>query len=233
MHSMLRGRLDFAFFLAFLAASCECPAQFPHFIPNTPFTATRTVETTSNNGVSTLTGLVARRSDGSTYVEFRNPNGANAIQTAGYATIVDLTKQVTIQLVFVNHTYTVYPSPGLRPAIKFPQSVEQYMSSWGPAGTKQTAGDSVTTILGRGKVEGLDVMGFLVTNARGSFERWYSPVLQEDVETKNHQTAPERISVTTVSGIRLGEPDPGLFEIPAGYKEQKGMPKMPTPVPTN
>jgi hypothetical protein len=54
-------------------------------------------------------------------------------------------------------------------------------------------------------------------------ERWYSPDLSIDIQTQT--TDPSHGSTTmTVSNINRSEPDPSLFQVPAGYALQQGGP---------
>ena len=55
-------------------------------------------------------------------------------------------------------------------------------------------------------------------------ERWYSPDLQVDVMTR-HSDPRMGEEITRLANINRAEPDPGLFQVPAGYQLVEGKQK--------
>jgi hypothetical protein len=96
-----------------------------------------------------------------------------------------------------------------------------------PAGAPELP-PPVTEPLGRKTIEGVEVDGTRTTftipagevgNAKPIdvvHERWFSPELQAVVQSRRHDP---RFGTTTfrLTGIRRAEPDPALFEVPAGF----------------
>jgi hypothetical protein len=220
--------LGFAFCLLLVPAYCASSAQIIRQLANEPFTATRTQTTTFPDKVSTTVGLIARRSDGSTYTEMRSPNGQTAQATAGHIIIIDVTKHRTIELYPTPHLYKLTEDPNLKATVWPPEYATMALRDPQPAGTKREADNVEYTSLGTRDLQGITLIGtstLMSSNYpdekfRGySSEKWRSPVLDIDVESRTHQLNPEIIGVTTFTGIHVGEPDPNLFEIPAGYTE--------------
>jgi hypothetical protein len=57
-------------------------------------------------------------------------------------------------------------------------------------------------------------------------ERWYSSELQTEVMTR-HSDPRSGERVVRLTNIRLGEPDPSLFQVPASYQQIGDMPPLP------
>jgi hypothetical protein len=84
--------------------------------------------------------------------------------------------------------------------------------------------------LGQKTIENLDVLGSrevttinagVVGNQKAEptvKEFWYSPYLQINVITKRFDPHVSGIQDFEVKDIKLSEPDPGLFELPSGYR---------------
>jgi hypothetical protein len=97
----------------------------------------------------------------------------------------------------------------------------------------KNAGDVTTTSLGTQTVNGVLAQGTRYTRTipAGQIgnekpivittERWYSPDLQLYVMTKTSDPV-RGDSVRQLTNIQMGEPDPTLFQVPAGYAVQKG-----------
>jgi hypothetical protein len=211
------------FKIALILTLLSCTTGHTQIIRETtdaPFTATRTSISTRSDGVIADTGLIARRSDGSTYTELRNPNGKDARELAGYIIILDISKHRTIELYPAYKKYRLSEDPNLKAYVRPTEYVALAMSTPQPAGTKRQQGDWEYTSLGERQTQGVIAIGSLKTRTDGyTIEDWYSPALDLKLESKNHQVNPEIVTVTTFTGIHLGEPDPNLFEIPAGYTE--------------
>lgn len=214
---MPRTIYSFTLFLLLASVSYKAVAQMPAPITGAPFEATRIVNTSSPTGVHTTLGTVARRSDGSAYLELKNLDGTGEI------VIRDVLHQQTIELYPKYHMFSVWPvawKAQTRPA----EYTQQYFASAGVSGSKRVVdgGLEITTI-GRRKIEGVETIGFSEKAADGRIhQRWYSPALDLNIESKNHDPAKEIDSETQIQQVRLGEPDAKLFAIPAGYVEHKG-----------
>jgi hypothetical protein len=210
--------------LSVLPTSLRSAAQqVPNMITGAPFTALRTLTATSPSRVTVSTGTVARRSDGSTYIEMRS-NSSNPRSGAGIVVITDVTQHRTIQLLVADHLYTVMPNPELKANALPSGYAEHYMQQEGPEGTKRTVGEWEITTLSQRQIDGVNTIGTSQVNAEGrSFERWYSPVLDLNIESKNRNPSPPNVyeADTQFREIRLGEPDAKLFEVPEGYTEIK------------
>jgi len=201
--------------MAALAGSAGAQV-FPGFVTGSPFTATRVSTTTTATGEQTSFVTVARSSYGSCYMGSVNHDG-----TPGNIVIWDVTRHRGIQLYPKGHIFTVFSFEMNAHAL--PQGyVQNYMTSEGEPGSKRTVGDWEITLVGRRSLEGLETMGYTEKKTDGqTFERWYSPVLDLNIETKGNHPAEDVKSEIRLQGIRLEEPDASLFEIPAGYVQDK------------
>jgi len=56
-------------------------------------------------------------------------------------------------------------------------------------------------------------------------ERWYSQELQTEMMTR-HNDPRTGEQMTHLTNVRLGEPDPSLFQVPAGYQKSGDLPMM-------
>jgi hypothetical protein len=218
-------RLRLLFSAALLYAAIPATAQV---VPNTtgaPFIAQRTSTSSSSNGLQTTVGTIARRSDGSTYVELKSPEGK------GLVLITDVPHHRTIELYLDHHFFTVYPSPDLLVQTLPAGYAAHYMESAGQPGSKRTNGEWQITTLSHRKIGDVDTVGFSEQKADGRiFERWYSPVLYMNVETKQHDPEHAADSEMRLQNVRLIEPDAKLFEVPPGYVEYKNTPNGPRPI---
>ena len=180
-----------------------------------PFVAVRTAQRTTGD-LSVTTGLVARRSDGSTYIELTT-NGNTLIL------IHDLTRKRSIELIPKFHQYTIDPTPDLKAPALLPDNPENYAGRLSDLPQKYTddAG-GVTTQIGRQKMQGLDVFGRTYAAPDGRLqEDWYCPKLDINLDEKMRANGNGPDFEITITQIQVGEPDPKLFEIPAGYTQQE------------
>jgi hypothetical protein len=178
------------------------------------FVAVRSAQHT-NGDLSVSTGLVARSSNGSTYEELTT-NGVTLI------TIVDVPHQRTIILDPKRHEYQIGLSPGLRAAELVPENPENYAQMLSTRPAKITSEDGVMTQIGRKKIEGFDVFGKTFESHDGHVqETWYCPKLDLNLNTKMQTNGNGPDTETKFTQIQLAEPDPKLFEIPAGYTQQE------------
>lgn len=102
-----------------------------------------------------------------------------------------------------------------------------------PRGPKGDRPAPKTESLGKRTIAGVEADGTreTITIPAGAFgnekavevvaENWYSPELQIMVEGRRRDPL-HGDSTYTVTGITRGEPDPSLFEVPAGYSLEEG-----------
>jgi hypothetical protein len=192
-------------------------AQVLTYIVDAPFVAFRTATASKASGESTTAGTVARRSDGSTYVELGSTPGNVIIL------IMDVARQRAIELYPLQHRFTISFLPQLKAQTRPPGYVQQYLGSVGKAGSKRSldGGGEITTV-GRREIDGVEAVGFLEKRADGrTSERWYAPTLDVNLELKQYQPVEGIESTIQIQRVQLGEPDPKLFEIPEGYVQDK------------
>jgi hypothetical protein len=189
--------------------------EFPQHITGSPFVATRIVTSTDVKGEHVTFGTIARRSDGSVYLEMKGIDGKGSV------VIWDMTKHRGIQLYPEAHIYALF-SFDLKPQTLAPGYAQSFLSSVEAPGSKRTSGEWEITTIGVREMEGLQTVGYLQTTAQGrSFEHWYSPVLGFNIVSKGYQPAEGGRSETHIQQIQLREPDAKLFEIPDGYVQDK------------
>lgn len=219
-------RVIFTTLLVLMAGPfCYCLAQIPSRLEDAPFTATRIETIRRGDEVSTTAGIVARKSDGSTYVELGAPRGSVVSSTnlarGGIILIFDVSRHRLIELYEADHLYTVIVDLKLTAQVWPAGPAAQLLRESREAGVKRTlSGGWETTSLGELRIGGVETIGSLQTNVSGrTFEKWYSPELDLNVESKQHQPAGPVDSEIHYEGIKVGEPDAGLFETPPGYKQ--------------
>jgi len=180
-----------------------------------PFVAVRTMQQT-NGDFSVSRGMVARSSNGSTRVESTR-NEETLI------TINDVPHQRSIVLYPKRHAYQVGLIPGLSAVALLPDDPEDFARflSARPVKITSDSGD-VTTQIGSRKIEGLDVFGKTLVAHDGRLqEDWYCPKLDVNLETKMQANGNGPDFEIKITQIHLEEPDPKLFEIPAGYTQDE------------
>jgi hypothetical protein len=218
-------RVRLLYGVALALAGIPASAQMPPNIANAPFTAVRTSTTTHADVTNTTVGIIARRSDGSTYVELKTPAGK------GEVLIFDVAHHRTIELYLADHFYTVSPSPNLQAETRAAEYVQHYLKSSGEPGFKRRNGDWEITTLSQRKVGDVAAVGFSEQRVDGrKFEHWYSPVLDMNVETQQHDPSQGIDAKMQMQDIRLVEPDDRLFQIPPGYVEYRQTPNGPRPI---
>ena len=124
------------------------------------------------------------------------------------------------QRVFISHSADGAPAP---------ETIAFRASSAG----QTVSGQAKQEQLGRQVIEGVEAEGTrsVVTIPAGQIgnqrpievvsERWYSPRLQ--VVVMSRQSDPRSgETVYRLSNVNFSEPDPSLFQVPAGYKTQEG-----------
>jgi len=190
--------------------------EFPKPLIGAPFTAFETVTRTQGSDASVSTGTIARKADGSICWNMRTTH--NGVEQATVIFIDNAAKHAALELYVSLHEYTSDPwqvsDTGWRPT-----TAEQYLKQAGGEGTKRTIGDAQIQTLGIRQLAGLQVVGFNQLRPIGTMERWYSPELDMNLERKARQVTPEAKSEMSISQLRLGEPDPKLFDVPPGFTE--------------
>jgi hypothetical protein len=117
--------------------------------------------------------------------------------------------------------YKIYPPNKLVKVTRWPDA-----SSKNPVYVRPAYGSIDREQLPSRMIDGVSVAGCLgarVIPAHGVFperhvvvERWYSPELGIDLESRD--TTPDGTSISVLSDFQRGEPDPALFRVPADYK---------------
>jgi hypothetical protein len=222
------NRLASAAAIALLSAStlgfAQLPslAQLPSPNPGAPFTAVETRTITSAGKVTVRTAIIARKSDGSTYRR-SEPGSLNGAVDPKHSQPTALAYDSTRHLVFsidIPHASYVAVQKTLSPQLRTPALAAPgpFMQPTAASGSGFPSASTHTVNLGIHTIDGLDAVGSLVDYASGgSFEEWVSPKLFLVLKSTSHAVSPPEDSVTTISQLQLGEPDPALFEIPAGF----------------
>lgn len=133
---------------------------------------------------------------------------------AGYAYMLDSVNQVAHRVAIKSRpgTAPVYhqPAPGTHTSIDGTTSVTESLGAQTLFGVS-VVGTKTTTTYPAGSRIGND---HPVTSTS---EVWESPVL--DVAVSSRYTTPEgSVQTTGIPDLSTAEPDPSLFQIPAGYK---------------
>jgi hypothetical protein len=211
-----------------LAIVPACSAQIPFSILRAPFTAVATVTDTTPAGVKVATGIIARRSDGSTYFAINLTSNTDPKVGLGQkvAWIHDLATHKNYTLSLSRQDYQEW-STDSKAMDWTKQSATDALKQSGSVGSKYTSGEWEITVLGLRTIEGVDTVGTRQTNPNGRIiEKWFSPTLDLDLIVKNHNPSLGDREVH-IEQIRLGEPDATLFKIPDGYT------KAPPPKPAH
>jgi hypothetical protein len=199
-------------------------------VKGTPFQATKTMSALSDGKFSTISHIVARNSNGSTYEEMPDrETGAPAM-----IIICDAVNGRTIVLDVKLKFYTVTPAPSPPvPNAPSPEEVQKSIEYVKTLKGSHTSQDGVeTTVLGVRTQEGFiesgqrTVMQTLPPSSKLKekvWEIWSIPSLSITAETTGFDTDNKPVQTTKITNIQTTEPDPNLFEIPPGY--------LPAPVP--
>ena len=198
-----------------LHRTCMAQVEIPKPFVGAPFTAVGTATITKGTDVYVATGTAARRSDGSIYWYIVTKK--NGVEIPSIIILDDATKHVALELYVWLHQYTSDPWQA-SDFVFHPISAEQYLKRAGGEGAKRTLGDNQYETLGIREIAGLQTVGTRLVRPIGTLETWYSPELDMNLERKAHEAKPggEDVLMTTQE-VRLGEPDPKLFEVPPGY----------------
>jgi len=203
-------------------------------VTGAPFTATMTVQRTQtladgNRIDRSTSGTIARDSQGRVRREMTlSAIGAFATSNQGAPHVIFINDVVS------GMQYILDPSRRIAHEVQLRVHVKRAgMRQNGSDTSVRNAGDVTTTSLGTQTIDGVSAQGTRYTRTipAGQIgnekpiviitERWYSPDLQMYVMTKT--TDPVRgDSIRQLTNIQMGEPDPSLFQVPAGYTVQKG-----------
>ncbi|MDR3745820.1 MAG: hypothetical protein P4K80_06790 [Acidobacteriaceae bacterium] len=204
-------------------------------LPNAPFQAVNTLSITDGNGTRVVSGKIARNSDGSVYQESWKPGASEPEQIF----IVDVPNHQFIQLYPGKKTYTIRSNPNIAALKASTMTTEQQIQQAEQAKPKHIERAGLVQDvqpLGKKEVEGVVVIGELITNRKPgvgmedtetSSEKWASPDLQLTLLTKTHDARSKTDSVSTLSHVVREEPDLGLFRIPVGYQSSSPKPAEP------
>ena len=195
---------------------CMAQLETPKPIVGVPFTAFETVRKTQGTDVYVSTGTIARRSDGSIYWNLVTKK--NEVEIPSIIILDDAAKHVALELYVWLHQYTSDPWQA-SDFVFHPISAEQYLKRAGGEGAKRTFGEiNQYTTLGIRQIAGLQTVGTHLERPIGTIETWYSPELDMNLERKAHEAKPGgEDALMAIQEVRLGEPDPKLFEVPPGY----------------
>jgi len=212
-----------------LALACIPSAfaqTYPAHLLDAPFTANWSQTTTHNATTSTQSGVIARASNGSTYMTFSDshfpgPGGIYRIE------IDDLpnNRHITLHPGRSSNSYYLGPLGNARTftlqsnARMLQQLQDSYLQR--PDRTKPD-GQAHETALGVKQQEGLTLFGhrseFTSTKGETRTDEMWDSDLGVVVTLKDVVPAEAKESVFSVTDIRRVEPDQKLFEIPEGYR---------------
>jgi hypothetical protein len=173
-------------------------------------------------------GKMFRDSEGRTRseTELDSPQAGARHLSGRYVTIVDPVQQLSIVLNVEAKTVTVFhlPPASAVSARELKLAAAAQSVHTGGAGRSAMAGIEE---LGAMTIEGFSVAGSRRTNAAevGAMkdkvvtESWFSPELK--VELLSTQVSQSLSRTTRLVNIVPGEPDPALFQVPAGYAVQE------------
>jgi hypothetical protein len=198
-------------------------------VANAPFSATVSTQVTrtladGNKINETITGTIARDSQGRTRRDMTLPGAVLATTTAGSAP----------HAVFINDpvagtSYILHPDSKTADQVPF-----RAMKRIGGAvrnelrGSKRFQNETTTTDLGTQTINGVTAQGTRITRTipAGQIgnekpivivtERWYSPDLQMYVLTKTTDPLMGN-TVFQLTNIERAEPEPSLFQVPSDY----------------
>jgi hypothetical protein len=177
------------------------------------------------------TRTVCRDSQGRTYSQVNLPAVVSGSENSPRVVIRDPVAGVDYMLDTAHKTYLKVTHPVRKPPAGNAGNGPRFQGGNPNAGT--------TTDLGFQTIAGLSCKGTRFTRTipahsrlgndqalQVTRERWYSADLSIDIQTQT--TDPSRGNTNTmVSGINRSEPDPSLFQVPAGYTLEQGGPGGP------
>lgn len=201
-------------------------------VTGAPFTATISVQRSQtlsdgNQINRTTTGTIARDSQGRVRREMTLPAiGAFATTSEGAPHVI------FINDVVAGTQYILEPDRKIAHQVRLERRGGRFRVQ-NNAAPSADDGKGTTASLGTQTISGVEAQGTRYTRTipTGQIgnekpivittERWYSPDLQMYVMTKT--TDPMRgDSVRQLTNIRMGEPDPSLFQVPPDYTLKKG-----------
>jgi hypothetical protein len=202
-------------------------------VEGAPFSADVVKEITqlSSDGIAVTRethGKMFRDSLGRTRSETELESAVAGGASKQYVTIVDPTQQTSMVLDVAAKTATVYHLPAA--AAVNGRTLKMVAASQNSAVSGSRHSGTATERLGAMTIE-----GFLVTGSRRAHaneamvakngpqgaetETWFSPELKVELQT-TRRLSPTVSQTTRLTKIASGEPDPALFQVPAGYTVQ-------------
>ena len=180
--------------------------------------------TDGNTIQRTTTGQVARDSQGRTYEQETITGGPLAQQgpktltfisdpVAGYTYVLDADKKIAFRRLF---------HPSDKPAPAGPEAAGHPHAGSATVTESDLGTDSSAGVAAQGKTLTHTIPAGAIGNAQpitSTIQRWYSPDLQIVVKSVRNDPRFGQ-STYSLSNIVTKEPDPSLFQVPAGYQVQ-------------
>jgi hypothetical protein len=222
----LRTHLISLVLLGSLSAVALGPVVPIQLITGAPFQATL-VKTDNRSGQHITSSVtVARSATGSTYWEMSDDTGATSI-----ILIQDVPKRRFISLDVTKRFYSVGPLnlPSPFPDAPSPAVVKQMIAQCENKQTYHNSGDgydSSSSYIGTRTQDGFIECGERVVYnqipptsklSAKIWQNWTIPAMNLSVEYVAFDDNNQPIMSQKLTDIRLGEPNPSLFEIPSGY----------------
>lgn len=202
-------------------------------IKGLPFEATRTRIVTLPGDSYTVSGMVARSSNGSTYEEIRNHETGEI----GLIHILDAPGRRSIFLNVKRRSYIIQPvnlAPlGDAPSKEALEKDIEFLKTLKPTRTVEDGYDTETTYLSFRTQDGFLEFGrrMVFDSVPASsklqqkiWEDWEIIGLSLTVEKTGFDRDNKPVQITRFLNIKTKEPDPSLFEIPSGYAPQPTCP---------
>lgn len=204
-------------------------------VTNAPFSATVTTKITrtlsdGNKIDQTLTGTIARDSQGRTRRDMTLPGAVLASNTGGAAP-----HAVFVNDPVANVSYILHPDSKIADQVPFRpfRGVRRAFQNRLGAAKERGSGETTTTDLGTQTINGVNAQGTRITRTipAGQIgnekpivivrESWYSPDLQTFVLRKVSDPMMGD-TVFQLTDIQRAEPDPALFQVPSDYTVRQG-----------
>lgn len=225
----MRTRIRYSLVLVFCGLSALIANAQMSLVKGVPFEATRTRIINLPGDNYTVSSMVARSSNGSTYKEHRDPKTGEL----DLINIIDVPGNRGIVLDVKHKFYSIQPlnlaTVGSRSSDEAQQKYVEYLKTLKPTRTQEEGYETETTPLGFRTQNGFLEFGRRMvfdnvspSSSIGSlkqktWEDWWAISLSIFVEKIGFDADNKPVQITKISNIRTEEPDPRLFEIPPGY----------------
>jgi hypothetical protein len=193
-------------------------------VKGAPFQATKTMPVLSGGKFSTVSHIIARSSNGSTYEEMPDrETGAPAMIIVRDA-VNGRTIVLDVKLKFYTVASTPFPSVPDAPSPEEVQKSIEYVKTL--KGTHTSQDGVETTVLGVRTQDGFiesgqrTVMQILPPSSKlreKVWETWWIPALSITAETTGFDADNKPAQTIKITDIQTKESDPSFFEIPPGY----------------